>query len=133
MTPTVVDASAIVAALIDDGPPGRWAEELLDGRPLAAPHLLPAEVTNIIRRATLAGHISPDIATLAQHDLNLIAVELYPYEPFAARVWQLRTNVTAYDAWYVALAEHLAAPLATLDRQLAATPGPACRFELPPS
>ena len=129
----VLDASVVVAALVDRGPDGRWAEAELLNAHLAAPHLLPVEVANILRRMARAGQISGDIAALAHDDLLRLPVELFPYEPVAARAWELRPNLTSYDAWYVALAEHLAAPLATLDRQLAATPGPACRFELPPS
>jgi predicted nucleic acid-binding protein len=58
-------------------------------------------------------------------------VELHPFEPFAARVWELRETVTAYDAWYVALAEALDVPLATVDTKLARAPGPRCSFVLP--
>jgi predicted nucleic acid-binding protein len=59
-------------------------------------------------------------------------VALFPYRPFADRIWELRDTVTSYDAWYVALAESLDAPLATLDRRLAGAHGPICRFSLPP-
>jgi predicted nucleic acid-binding protein len=58
-------------------------------------------------------------------------VELYPFLPFQDRVWQLRESLTAYDAWYVALAEAHDVPLATLDRRLAASPGPHCGFLTP--
>lgn len=57
-----------------------------------------------------------------------LRVELFPYAPFATRIWDLRDNVTCYDAWYVALAETLSAPLATLDARLAKASGPRCRF-----
>lgn len=56
-----------------------------------------------------------------------------PFAPFAERVWELRANVTSYDAWYVAVAEQFDLPLATLDRRLARSAGPRCRFLLPPS
>jgi len=128
----VVDASVIVAALVDDGPAGRWAEALVAGQPLAAPHLMPVEAANILRRAALAGDLSDDIASLAHADLVALPAELFPYEPFATRIWELRGAVTAYDAWYVALAESLAVPLATLDGRLARAPGPRCRFLGPP-
>jgi predicted nucleic acid-binding protein len=127
---TVVDASAVVAALVDAGPAGSWAEQVV-ADVLAAPHLMPVEVANILRRASAARDLSPDVATLAHADLLDIAVTLYPYEPFAARVWQLRHNLSAYDAWYVAVAEALDAPLATLDARLAVAPGPRCSFLLP--
>lgn len=59
--------------------------------------------------------------------------QLYPYEPFGARVWELRYNVTAYDAWYVAVAEVLGVPVATLDRRLMGAAGPRCAFVIPPT
>ena len=127
----VVDASVVVAALLDGGDGGRWAAGILITEPLAAPHLMPAEVTNILRRAVLAGEISADLAALAHADLRSLRVTLFPYEPFADRVWSLRESVTAYDGWYVALAESLDAALATLDLRLARAAGPRCAFIAP--
>jgi len=127
----VVDAGVVVAALIDGGPDGQWAESILLSDQLAAPHLMPVEVANILRRAALSGEISEDSASLAHGDLLLLRVELFPYEPFGRRVWELRANVTAYDAWYVALAESLAVPMATLDHRLARASGPRCPFRSP--
>jgi predicted nucleic acid-binding protein len=124
----VVDASFVVAALIDAGPDGRWAEDLVSAEQLAAPHLVMVEATNILRRTVLAGDLSVAEAGMAHADLLRLRVELFAYLPFATRVWELRENVTAYDAWYVAVAERLAAPLATLDRRLVAAPGPTCEF-----
>jgi predicted nucleic acid-binding protein len=124
----VVDASMVVAALVDSGADGRWAEVLLASDSLAAPHLLTVEAANILRRSAAAGAISAEQASLAHADLLDLRVELFPYAPFAARVWELRENVTCYDAWYVAVAETLGAPVATLDVRLANAPGPRCRF-----
>lgn len=135
MTPTttvlVADASVVVAALVDSGSVGRWADGVLATAPMAAPHLLPVEVANVLRRAGAAGEISDDVATLAHVDLLDLSIDLVGYEPFAERVWELRHNVSTYDAWYVALAEALDAPLATLDERLVHAPGPRCRFETP--
>jgi len=128
----VIDASAVVAALVDGGQDGRWAESELAAESLAAPHLMPVEAANILRRAVLAGDLSADIAALAHDDLVQLRVDLFPYEPHAQRVWQLRDNLTAYDAWYVALAEALDAPLITLDERIARAPGPRCDIRLPP-
>jgi predicted nucleic acid-binding protein len=128
----VVDASFVVAALVDSGSEGAWADDLLVADDLAAPHLMPVEAANILRRAAIVGSISSDVASLAHSDLLALTVELFPYEPFAARAWELRENVTAYDAWYVTLAESLEAQLATLDRKLSRTPGPRCTFLIPP-
>jgi len=128
----VVDASVVVAALTDDGPAGRWAEDLVASTPLAAPHLMPVEAANILRRAALAGDLSDDVASLAHADLGALVVELFPYDLLAERIWELRGAVTTYDGWYVALAETLKAPLATLDARLTRAPGPRCRFISPP-
>jgi predicted nucleic acid-binding protein len=127
----VIDASMVVAALVDSGPAGSWADSLLDSTDLAAPHLMPVEVANILRRAAQTGDISTDVAALAHGDLLQLGVALFPYEPFGDRVWELRGNLTAYDAWYVAVAERLNAPLATLDGRLAGSAGPRCEFATP--
>jgi len=79
------------------------------------------------------GDISADVAALAHRELLSLRTELFPYAPFGGRVWELRENVTAYDAWYVALAELLDAPLATLDAKLSRAPGALCRFLTPPA
>ncbi len=129
----VIDASVIVATVADSGPVGRWAEAQLSGAGvLVAPHLLPVEVANVLRRAELAGELSTDAASLALVDALDIPIELTPFEPFASRVWELRLSVTAYDAWYVAVAESTGSRLITLDRRLAAAPGPLCEFAVPP-
>lgn len=127
----VVDASVVVAALVDGGSDGDWAGAVLADHELAAPHLMPIEAANILRRAAVAGDITADAASLAHGDLLELRVELWPYAPLAERCWALRDNVTAYDGTYVALAELLDAPLVTLDQRLAAAPGPRCRFTTP--
>jgi len=128
----VADASVVVAALTEAGPTGRWADTLLAGEPLLAPHHMPVEVADVLRRAVPIGRLSADAATLAHQDLLRLRVTLVPYARFADRIWQLRPSVSAYDAWYVALAEHLSAPMATLDRRLSRAPGPTCQFLTPP-
>ncbi len=130
---TVVDASVVVAALVDDGADGSWAERLLGSGPLLAPHLLPVECANVLRRAALAGALSRDVAAQAHADLVRLRVDLVPYEPLAPRIWELGDNLTAYDAWYVAVAEAFDTTLATLDRRLERAVGPRCAFALPPS
>jgi predicted nucleic acid-binding protein len=127
----VVDASAVVAYLVDDGFDGRWAEDVFAGSPLVAPQLLHAEVANVLRRAELAGDIDAETASAAHDDLLLLRVDLAGYATCARRVWELRPSLTVYDAWYVALAEEIGAPLATLDRRLARAPGPRCEFTTP--
>ncbi|NNF13484.1 MAG: type II toxin-antitoxin system VapC family toxin [Gemmatimonadetes bacterium] len=127
----VVDASVVVSALTDSGRVGQWAEEILQSDHLVAPHLLPVEVTDVLRRAALAGKLSSDLAALAFGDLQAVGVDLYPFSPFASRVWSLRDNVSAYDAWYVALAELLGADLATLDLRIGRAPGIRCSVRTP--
>lgn len=129
----MVDASVVVAALVDSGAAGRWAESVLRFEDLTAPHLMLVEVANTLRRTALAGGISADTASLAHTDLLSLNVQLFDYVSLATRVWDLRGSLTAYDAWYVALAELLDAPLATLDARLARSAGPRCVFAMPPS
>lgn len=128
----VVDASMVVAGLVDSGPDGTWADQLLADNRLAAPHLMLVEAENTLRRAAHVGDISDDTAASAHADLLNLRVQLFTYRPFASRVWQLRHSVTAYDGWYVAIAEELGAFLATLDHRLAAAPGPRCEFVTAP-
>ena len=127
----VVDSSVVVAALVDSGPDGEWAADTLQGQALAAPHHMPIEAANVLRRAVLAGDLAQDSASLAHADLLALRVELFPYAPLADRCWQLRDNVTTYDAAYIALAEQLHAALATLDARLARSSGPRCEFATP--
>ncbi len=127
----VVDASCVVAGLVDQGAAGRWAEAQLAGDDLAAPHLMPVEVASVLRRAVGSGEIPSEVGSLAHADLLALHVVLFAYEPVADRVWELRSSVTAYDAWYVALAELLDAPLVTVDARLARSKGPRCTFLTP--
>jgi len=86
----VVDASVVVAGLVSADATGQWAESVLAGEPLAAPHLMPVEAASILHRAELAGEISADAASLAHADLGRLRVEYFPYDPFAERIWELR-------------------------------------------
>jgi predicted nucleic acid-binding protein len=127
----VVDASVIVAALVDSGADGQWAESIIAAGPLYAPALLGVEATSALRRLELARRVTTAEANAAQMDLQRLAIDLLPFEPFADRVWELRPQVKSYDAWYVAVAESLHLPMATLDRRLAKAAGVACEFRLP--
>jgi predicted nucleic acid-binding protein len=128
----VCDASAITTVLLDSGDDGIWVANRLAGAELFAPTLLPFECANIIRRHELAGSIAAGEAAQAHADLVELPIELWPYEVLADRVWQLRSNLTSYDAAYVALAETVGAPLVTLDRRLQRAPGIGCSVETPP-
>ena len=99
---------------------------------MAAPELALVEASNILRRLEQAGEISRLEATSAHRDLLRLDLELFPFAPFAERVWTLRSNLTSYDAWYVALAEGLDCPLVTLDRKLSRASGALCEIIVPP-
>lgn len=126
-----MDASVLVAALIDSGAHGKWAEDLLAAGTLHAPELARAEATNILRKLERARQITTAEANAAYEDLMLLNMELFSFDPFADRIWELRHTVTSYDAWYVAVAEALGLPLATLDERLARAKGPVCSFLTP--
>jgi len=128
---TVVDSSVLVAALVDTGPHGAWAETVLAGGSLYAPELARAEATNIFHRLERAKLITTPEASAARNDLMQLDIDLFPFEPFADRIWELRHNVTSYDAWYVALAEALKLPLATLNEPLSKSSGVTCEFLTP--
>jgi predicted nucleic acid-binding protein len=127
----VVDASALAEVVLRT-PAGEVIEErLFDPREsLHAPHLIDVEVAQVIRRSVALGVISPQrgMATLAT--LGDLALRRYSHSELLPRVWELRNNLTAYDATYVALAEILDAPLLTRDRRLAAAPGHVARIEV---
>ncbi len=127
----VCDASAVVAVLLDSGPDGSWATNALTDADLAAPGLLPFETANIIRRHELAGIISSDQAAQAHADVIDLAIETWPYELLAPRAWQLRHNLTIYDASYVALAELLETTLVTLDLRIGRAPDLRCTIATP--
>lgn len=127
----VCDASAVVAALLDAGSDGQWASEAISGADLAAPSVFPFEAANIIRRHARAELISAEYASQAHRDLLDLPVEEWPYALVADRYWELRHNLTAYDASYVAVAELLGAPLVTLDRGIGRISGLACTVMVP--
>lgn len=129
----VVDASVLIAALVDPGKIGNWAEDILGGGSLHAPELARAEATNILRRLERTKQITTPEANAAHEDLMMLDLELFTFDPFAERIWELRHTVTSYDGWYIAVAEALRLPLATLDKALSKTSGPTCDFLIPPT
>lgn len=131
MTLAVIDASALVALLADAGPAGAWVTAQVNGHHLAAPHLVRYEVANVLRRQEDAGRLSRDQAHLAHADLLDLPIECWPYSTVADRAWELRHNLTSYDASYVALAELLDVPLLTCDGRLTRAPGVGCAVLTP--
>ncbi len=120
----VADASATVAYLVNQ-PVGRGvrARQRFASEALHAPHLLDLEVANSLRRLVFRGAITPGEASQALEDLLDLPIVRYPHHPLVARAWELRHNLTAYDAAYVALAEALGAALVTLDSGIRDAPG----------
>ena len=115
----VIDASVMLEVLVgEQDPSSRLGDNLL-----AAPHLIDAEVGSALRRKVLAGALEPAQAEALLNDLTEADVLRYPHEPLVVRAWELRDNLSFYDALYVALAEMLDAPLVTVDSKLAGAPG----------
>ena len=127
----VVDASALHEVLLRTP-----AAQAVEGRlfdpeeTLHAPHLLDVEVAQVIRRYAVNGEIDGERGGAALEDLAVVPLRRYPHDLLLPRVWELRNNLTAYDAVYIALAEALEAPLLTRDRRLAAAAGHRATIEL---
>jgi predicted nucleic acid-binding protein len=126
----VVDASILAVALADDGPDGDTARARLRGETLAAPQLLDLEVTSVLRRQRRAGLLDERRSNLALADLASLRLRRASDVPLLFRCWELRENLTIYDAAYVALAEALDCTLLTGDMGLARAVGPTCQFEV---
>ena len=127
----VVDASALLEMLLRTPAAASVEERLFDaGHTLHAPHLIDVEVAQVLRRYAATGQIQPARCRDALGDLSDLPLSRYPHDVLLPRVWELRHNLTAYDAVYVALAEALDAPLLTCDRRLAAAPGHHARVDL---
>lgn len=124
---TVLDASLVTDALAGRGKTADAALARLSTIRVAhAPALLPAEVTSAVRGLHLGGDLREDIAAAALDRLRRMRIHLHDFAPFAERIWELRANLTVYDAWYLAVAEHLGVELVTTDAKLAAAPGVRC-------
>lgn len=122
----VLDASAALDFLLRDEAGFDWIEQrLLDGGQVSAPHLLDTEVAHVLRTHVLGGRLDGGRAAEALADLEELPLDRYAARPLLARIWELRHNLTGYDATYVALAEALAAPLITGERRLLDLPATA--------
>ena len=127
----VVDASALLEALLRTPAAAAVEARLFDaGDTLYAPHLIDAEVAQVLRQYAATGQIEPGRCLDALDDLSDFPLHRYPHDVLLPRVWELRHNLTAYHAAYVALAEALDATLLTRDRRLAATSGHRARIDL---
>lgn len=127
----VVDASALIEVLLRTPAAQAVERRLFDTRrTLHAPHLLDVEVAQVIRRYAASGEIDAERGRAALIDLADLPLQRYPHDFLLPRVWDLRNNLTAYDAVYITLAEALDAPLLTRDQRLAAAAGHHARVEL---
>jgi predicted nucleic acid-binding protein len=125
-----VDASVLATALGDDGADGDRARARLRGERLTAPGLIDLEVLSVWRRQVAAGGMDARRTTLALADLAALPLQRAPHRPLLARCWELRDNLTIYDACYVAVAEALDVILLTADGRLARAAGPRCAIEV---
>lgn len=128
---SVLDASAYAEALTAATSVGAASRRVLaEARRWHAPAIFPAEVTSALRGLVLGGHLGEQQAARARRRLAQSRVQLHQFAPYARRVWELRQNLTVYDAWYVAVAEMLGTALVTTDRRLADASGVRCEMRL---
>jgi predicted nucleic acid-binding protein len=127
----VVDASAALEFLLKTPSGDAVAKRVFEaGQTLHAPHLLDLEATQVLRRLSRTGEIAVERCRAALDVLSDIRMLRYPHYPLLPRIWQLRHNLSAYDAAYVALAELIEAPLLTHDGKLASASGHSATIEL---
>jgi predicted nucleic acid-binding protein len=126
----VVDASIVASALGDDGPDGERVRLRIVSEQLAAPELLDLEVASVWRHAITRGEMVGHRAEQALADLAAIPIARAPHQALMPRIWELRDNVTPYDAAYISLAEALESPLLTADERLSRATGPRCEILL---
>jgi predicted nucleic acid-binding protein len=127
----VVDASVLANVVGDDGRDGQRARlEFRRAEALAAPDLVDVETVAVLRKRWIAGTVSDRRFAAAVIDLEQLDLDRYPALPFMRRAYELRANVTVYDAAYLALAEVLDCELLTADGCLAQASGPRCAIRL---
>lgn len=128
----VLDASVVIDAMAVTGPDGNRARQLVGEEIwLHVPAVLAAEVTSALRGMVRRGDLSEGAARSAAVRAGSIRAHRYPFEPFLQRTWDLRSNMTIYDAWYVALAERLNTVMVTVDQRLRKANGPHCEILTP--
>jgi predicted nucleic acid-binding protein len=126
----VVDTTALLGALLARAPAPGLVERLAADGDLHAPHLVDIEVLHALRRLNARGELSDERAADARTDFDELALVRYPHVNLSDRIWELRHNLTAYDAAFVTLAELLGVPLVTCDRRMSTAPGHDAQVEL---
>ncbi|MCI0443905.1 type II toxin-antitoxin system VapC family toxin [bacterium] len=127
----VVDSSVILEVLLRTKSSQTIEKKIFSrGQTLHAPHLIDIEIAQVIRRYASAGEITPERGSQAIEDLIDFRISRYSHDILLPRIWELRTNMTAYDATYVSLAEILDSPLLTRDAKLARSPGSNAKIRL---
>ena len=126
----VVDASVLLPAISEQGEAGQAARDRIGRQPLMAPELIDCETASALKGLERSGRLPSDLARLKLRELALLPIERFPHWPFLYRIWELRHNLSVYDASYVALAEALRAPLVTADSTIAESSAINCEVEL---
>ncbi|MBI2169608.1 MAG: type II toxin-antitoxin system VapC family toxin [Actinobacteria bacterium] len=126
----VIDTSAVIEALARLPVNPDLSDRLVSDGDLRAPHLIDVEVQHALAKLVRNGSLRDDQADQVRRSYDLLAITRYPHTGLAGRMWELRRNLTAHDAAFVALAEALEAPLVTCDRRIARAPGHTARVEI---
>ncbi|MDR3360954.1 MAG: type II toxin-antitoxin system VapC family toxin [Bifidobacteriaceae bacterium] len=126
----IVDANVLATALADGGADGELSRRRLSGERLAAPAVVDLEVASVWRRLARAGGMTEARVLQALADLRALPLLRVPHQAFLGRCWELRDNLSIYDAAYIAVAEAFEAPLVTGDDRLALAPGVRCPVEV---
>jgi predicted nucleic acid-binding protein len=126
----VVDASAVLEAIVALDPAPGLVERLAGDGDLHAPHLIDVELLHALRRLNELGELTDERASDARADFRDLAIVRYPHVFLSDRIWELRHNLTANDAAYAALAEALDVTLITCDKRLSEAPGHGAQIEL---
>lgn len=124
----VADASVAISALLNDGA----ARRALAAEQTHAPHLIDPEVAHVLRRKLASGQLRASQGSAALSTFMRLGLTRHPMHPLLGRVWELRENLSAYDACYVSLAEALDCALLTTDARLSRAPGIACAITVVP-
>jgi predicted nucleic acid-binding protein len=126
----VTDAGVLVAVFVDDGMWGDIARARIRNEDLAAPEVIDLEVTSALRGLLRAGKVDELRALMALADLRRLPLRRASHQGLVSRCWELRDNITVYDASYIALAEMLGTTLVTTDARMSRAPQKSCRIEV---